>query len=42
MNKIKKEPKDFRSLWLKFLKFTPPIYGFGRLIIDVVRLFIER
>ncbi|MBG6186491.1 MULTISPECIES: hypothetical protein [Flavobacterium] len=38
----KKEPTDSESLWLKFWKLTPSIVGFGRLIFDVVKLFIER
>jgi hypothetical protein len=38
----KKEPSDPESLWLKFWKLTPLILGFGHLLIDVVKLFIER
>jgi len=38
----KKEPTDPESLWLKFWKVTPSIVGLGHLVVDVVKLFIER
>jgi hypothetical protein len=37
-----KEPTDSESLWLKFCKLTPSIIGISRLVIDVVKLFLER
>jgi hypothetical protein len=38
----KKEPTDPDGLWLKFWKVAPSIIGFGHLLVDVVKLFIER
>jgi len=38
----KNEPKDSESLWLKFMKVTPSIAILGRLLLDFVKLFIER
>lgn len=42
MHYIKNEPKDPESLWLKFGKVATSIIGFARLLLDVVKLFIER
>ena len=38
----KKEPKDSGNPWLKFWKLTPSIIGLGHLLVDIVKLFIER
>jgi hypothetical protein len=42
MNLIKKEPSDVESHWLKFWKLAAPLISLGHLIVDVVKLFIER
>jgi hypothetical protein len=42
MHSIKNEPKDPESLWLKFGKVAAAVIGLGRLLLDAVKLFIER
>ena len=38
----KKEPSDRVSLWLKFRKLIPQVLIFARIVLDVMKLLIEK